>query len=380
MCKVGRMRNPLRASEMLVASLVLASLALGCGDNSKECGPGTIDEGGVCVPAENCGFGTTLDEETGDCVADGSVVCGEGTELDPLTGRCKVSESACRDGTVLVHNACVDPAAELTIDLQEGPEPNGLGIVEASDAQAGNITLKAAGATYVVHGTIAPWRDADGDGALDPDIDTYVVSVTRPTLLAVTADGVHGLLAGFVAVAAVEPADPLADWQRYGIHVLGDTSRRQLFLPQAGTYRIAIGDVRTLHQYLASGSATAAPGGAEAEYYLSLTDLGPPPVTTLAASTINGAFDGESVLFFQPAAGTGISTATVDIPSDLARASAVAMVNSALRAIADETSQPAHVMFGALASGDTTVVVVDHVFAIPPSPSTYALSVTTTPL
>lgn len=372
MCKVDRMRNTLVA-------LVLSSCALACGDNSKECGPGTIDESGVCVPAGNCGFGTKLDEETGDCVADGSVVCSEGTVFDPQSGRCKVAPSACQDGTVLIHNACVDPTAGLTIDLQEGPEPNGLGIVEASQAQAGNITLQAAGTTYVVHGTIAPWRDADSDGELDPDIDTYVLAVDGPTLVQVTADGVHGLIAGFVAVAAVDAADPLAGWKRYSLNALGDTSQRELFLPKAGTYRIAIGDTRTLNQYLASGSATAAPGGAEAEYYVSFTGLGSPPVTTLSASTVSGTVDG-SVLFYGPPAGTRFAMASVAMPSDLVQASAVAMVNSTMHAIADETSQPARVMFGTLADGDTTVVVVDHVFAISPAPTMYTLSVTTTPL
>lgn len=373
MCKVDRMRKPL-------VVLVWVACALGCGDNSKECGPGTVDEGGVCVPAATCGFGTIEDEETGECVADGSVVCSEGTVFDPLTGRCKVDPSACQDGTVLINNACMDPTAGLTIDLQEGPEPNGLDVVEASLAQAGNVTLAAAGTAYVVHGTIDPWRDADNDGALDPDIDTYVLAVSGPVLVRITADGVHGVTAGFVAVAAVDAADPLAGWTRYGLNLVGDTSQRQVWLPQAGTYRLAIGDTRTLNQYLASGTATAAPGGDEAEYYVSITDLGAPSITTLPGTTVTGTVDNQTVEFFAPAAGTGISMATLAMPSDLVRASAVAMVNSTMRAFSDETSQPARVMFGALASGDKSFVVVDHVFAISPSPTTYTLSVTTTNL
>ncbi len=367
MCKVGRMRN-----------WVLVFVALwGCGDNSKECGPGTIDEGGVCVPAGSCGLGTTRDEMTGECVPDGSVVCSEGTVFDPLTGRCMIDPSACRDGTILVHNACVDPTAGLTVNVEEGPEPNGLGIVEASTAQAGNIVLEPAGKPFVVHGTIEPWRDADGDGALDPDVDTFAVTVSGPVLLDVTADGVHGITAGFVAVAQVAATDPLASWRRFGIKLAGDTSKRQLYLPKEGTYRIAIGDTRTLGEYLSSGTSTAAPGG---DYYVSITNLGAPSITTLAASSVTATLSDDALAFYQSAPGTGISQASLSMPSSLAQASVVVMVNGALRGFSDETSQPARVMTGTLASGDSTFVVVDFVVDISPSPTMYGLSVNTTNL
>ena len=373
MCKVARMRNWL-----LVATTL--SCALGCGDNSKECGPGTVDEEGTCIAANSCGFGTTRDEESGQCVPDGTVVCSDGTVFDPLTGTCKLDPAACQDGTVLVNHACVDPTAGLTIDVQEGPEPNGLGIVEASAAQAGNIALKPAGETFVVHGTIDPWRDLDNNGALDPDVDTYVVTVTGPVLVRITADGVHGVAAGFLAVAVVPGTDPLASWRRYGVHIVGDASKRQLWLPQAGTYRLAIGDTRTLADYRSTGSATAAAGGDNGDYYVSLTDLGAPTLATLPASTVTGALDGEALLFYAPAAGEGITMASLSVPSELAQGALVAMVNNTLRTLADETSQPARVMVSGLASGDKTFVVVDHVFDISPSPAAFSLSVSTTPL
>jgi len=368
MCKVDRMRNLL---------LAVSLCALGCGDNSKECGPGTVDVDGECVPAANCGFGTSRDELTGECVPDGSVVCSEGTVFNALTGRCEIDPASCRDGTILVNNACVDPTAGLTIDLQEGPEPNGLGIVEASAAQAGNITLKSTGSTFVVHGTLDPWHDANGDSMLDPDVDTYLVSVTGPVLVQLTADGVHGITAGFVAVAQVAGTDPLATWRRFGIKLVGDASRRQVYLPKAGTYRIAIGDTRTLGEYLSSGSSTAAPGGDDGDYYVSLTDLGVPTITTLTSNNKTGSCDGNALQFFQSAAGTGISQANLAMPSDLAQASVVVMVNGTLRGFADETSQPARVMTGGLANGDTTFVVVDWTFDISPSPTMYTLSVNT---
>lgn len=373
MCKVARMRNG------LIAALAAVG-ALGCGDNSKECGPGTLDEAGTCVPAPSCGAGTLRDDETGECVPDGAVVCGTGTVFDPLTGRCKIDPGACQDGNVLVHDACVDPTAGLTIDVEEGPEPNGLGVVEISAGQAGNVTLKPAGQAFVVHGRLDPWRDADGDGMLDPDVDTYLVTTSGPALVRVTADGVHGILAGFAANAVVDTNHVLATWRRFGLHVIGDASRRELWLPNAGTYRLSIGDTRTLHEYLATGSATTAPGGDDGDYYVSLTDLGPPTIATLPASSVTGSLDGEVLRFYAPSAGTGIKTASLATPSALVQSAIVVMVNDAPRAIADETSQPAQVTTGGLASGDRTFVVVDHVFDISPAPAAFTLSVSTAPL
>jgi hypothetical protein len=281
---------------------------------------------------------------------------------------------------VLIQDACVDPTTGLTIDVQEGPEPNGLGFVEASLAQAGNITLKAPGSTFVVHGVIDPWRDADSDGKLDPDVDAYVLTTNGPTHVRITADGLHGIAAGFVAVAAVDGSDILASWRRFGIHLVGDACKRELWLPKAGTYRIAIGDTRTLNEYLAGGAVTAAPGGDDGDYYVSLADLGPPQLVTLPASNVTGATDGETLRFYAPAAGTGITMAQLSVPSTSVQGALVGMVNDTVRAISDETSQPARVMFGALGSGDATFVVVDHVFDIAASPAAFTLSVTTSPL
>src|SRR5690606_37195538 len=174
----------------------------------------TIEEGGACLPAAMCGFGTTPEPESGECVPDGSVVCTDGTVFDVLTGTCMVDASACQNGTVLINGACVDPTAGLVVHVQEGPEPNGLGVLEASLAQAGNIALPSAGSgeSFVIHGTINPHRDDNEDGALDPDVDTYVLTVAAPTFVRITADGVNGTAAGFLAVAVASPGDPLEGW------------------------------------------------------------------------------------------------------------------------------------------------------------------------
>jgi hypothetical protein len=90
---------------------------------------------------------------------------------------------------VLVHGQCQDPTAQLDIDLEEGPEPNGF---EPAAIPAGVITLEAEGADgFVIHGCIRPVDDQT------PDFDVYLLEVTAPTLVKITADGVEGLAAGF---------------------------------------------------------------------------------------------------------------------------------------------------------------------------------------
>ena len=106
--------------------------------------------------------------------------------------------------------------------LQEGPEPNGLGIVEASAAQAGNITLKASGA-FVVHGTIDPWRDGD-----TRSIPTSIRTCSRSPRRRCSQRQRRWRARrhrGLCRRAQPSATDPLASWRRFGINLGGDTSR-----------------------------------------------------------------------------------------------------------------------------------------------------------
>src|SRR4051812_15069083 len=103
--------------------VALAAAIAGCGDNSKECGPGTMDIDGVCTGVGTCGAGTK-DDGTGVCVPDGTFVCAKGTVFDAASGTCQLDPSACQDGTVPIGGACVDPNTGLTVDAEEGAEPN----------------------------------------------------------------------------------------------------------------------------------------------------------------------------------------------------------------------------------------------------------------
>src|SRR5450432_776746 len=121
-------------------ALVLALGAFaGCGDNSDECGPGTTAVNGICTSS--------------------APSCTDGTILNATTNSCVIDPNSCQGGTVLINDKCQDPTAGLTIDLEEGVEPNGLNIGEPSTVSAGAITLKAVGSTFVIHGHINPFED-----------------------------------------------------------------------------------------------------------------------------------------------------------------------------------------------------------------------------
>ncbi|MBA3817513.1 MAG: hypothetical protein H0X17_01355 [Deltaproteobacteria bacterium] len=337
--------NCYRILWVLVAGL--GSAAAGCGDNSKQCGSGTTDVDGVCT-------------------AGGAGQCTDGTILDPDTSSCVIDPDACQDGTVLVAGACVDPAS-VTPDLTEAVEPNGLGLLgEASAAPAGEIVIKPVGASFVFNGKIVPHQDLDGDGLLDADVDTYLVEVAGPTLVNASADGLHGLAGAFITVAAVDEGDPLAAWQRLAINLTGDASERQLYLPTAGVYAFAVTDSRTLF----TGAPAGAVGGdADFEYYVTLSQLAATPTAltvTAGAATVSGSLAAGEVKLYTVATGDGITTAELDIPSELATESVLVIDSSGaattIKGIADggDANEPATVRALGFRTGGTALVVVDH--------------------
>ncbi len=337
---------------------VLALVAVGCGDNSEACGPGTIDTDGECLPATTCGNGTVLDVLTNTCMPDPSV---------------------CQDGTMLIGDQCVVPTS-TPIDDEEGPEPNGLGVIEPSANPAGLVALKPIGNAFVVHGTIVPFEDADGDGQVDPDVDSYLVTITAPTLLSISAVGLHGLDAGFVSFAQTTAAgDPIGSWERFGINLGGDTSTRQLFVPEAGTYVLAITASRTLLPIVTGGTGfpvVSGDDGQPAEYYVAITQLAIPAPIQLASSGGVAATAGSTsaVQFFTTALGSGFNDIAVTAEPDTITPSVIAMNDSVLEAVAN--GSPATATFGGISPTSTPVVVVDVEVSTAYDPGQFTLTLT----
>lgn len=347
----------------VLLGLAAIATAAGCGDNARECGDGTTNIDGVCVPTM-------------------STVCGDGTKLE--AGQCVLDPESCQAGTVLIGNRCVDPTSGLVVDLEESIEPNALGIVpgiEDSNAPAGTITLKMSGEAFVVHGHIAPFRDVDGDGQLDPDFDTYLLPVTGPTLLEVTVDGVGGTQGAFYANG--DPGGAVPAYERYGLNLTGDTSKRRMFLPVAGRFALAIADTRTL----AIGSNPPPPagtgagaGGPRAEYYASITVVTIPTPTAIPVlggiGSHSGSLATDEVEFFTAAMGAGANEIDDAMPG--AASASVAVVNAGqFKGYADETSvATAELAVGGISPGDTPLIAVDAAYNYGPAPEPFTLTIT----
>lgn len=356
----------------LSVAVISAALAAACGDNSKECGENTeLDADGFCV-----GTG-------------GPASCMNGTLLDPVSGSCVIDPTACRDGTVLVNGACRDPNTQVTPDILEGAEPNGAGIGETSTTPAGEITLAPIGESVIIKGTTNPFRDADLDGQKDADYDTYFVDVSAPTLLDIAVDGTNGTMSAFIVLAtdAVNPVNAVnSGWIRYGINVTGDASRRQVFLPTAGTYAIAFADTRSLvidqDSPPAAGSGGAA-GGPAANYYATVQQIALPTATsvtlTAGTTTITGTI-GSDIKLYATTLNVGINQITLDMPGDAANPSVVVLENSMYRTSADEFQDvsgtiPAEVLVGGFGPTDTALIVADFTYNYGPDPEGFTLTI-----
>lgn len=348
---------------------VLALLCLlGCGDNSKQCGPGTEDNNGECVP-----------------VTGGGLICGDGTILDELTSECVPDPSVCGGGTVLINGECKDPTEGLPIDVEEGPEPNGF---ELDATPAGLLTLKDVGQPLVVKGCITP----TGNNA--PDLDVYELDVDGPTLLHITADGVEGLAAGYLVLGDAS----LGSWFRLGISIASDTSKREVFLPIGGHYQLVMSDTRTLLPLTNNGEGFPAAGNPDGTscYFVTINRRSIPSAAALDLSNPNTGVIGEDLKFFTASFQTGLTTMVAVIdpedldgdgspdldqlgnPIDSRAASSIVLVNNdQVRQINDAgaDSPISRAIFGGIATGDAPLVILDYVWNYAVLPADYEVEV-----
>ncbi|MBP9085950.1 MAG: hypothetical protein KBG15_07510 [Kofleriaceae bacterium] len=319
-------------------SAALAAMSASCGDNGVNCGEGTKAVDGSCVP-------------------DGTVVCTGGTRFNADNGTCEVDPAACQDGTVLVDNQCVDPGV-VAADATEAAEPND----DVDPVAAGRITVPAIGAKgFVIKGCVTPHRDVEvdqngavvGDGVLDADLDPWIVTVAAPTLLDVKADGIRGLVAGFVMVTGdAELAD--AGFQRQGVSVVNDQAGREVFLPKAGTYVLFMADSRTLLK------TDVGPGDANTCYYATVSQKAMPAPTAVTTAITAGNYDGKVDVYSYTNMEGDIIDATARPESLKTYSGLVVMKNGAYASSSVETdSAYAAVRAGGLKTTDDVKVVYD---------------------
>jgi hypothetical protein len=339
----------------IVGSLACAALGFvgsGCGGGT-ECGAGTAEVDGECVPTADpvdCATGTTL--VGNECVPDGSVICETGTMFDMDTGTCVPDITGCAEGTVLVNGECVPHDETLTGDVQEPAEPNGL---NAGDTP-GSFTTPAEGDSVVIEGCITPFEDIDQNGELDADFDAYIFSVTEPTLLDITADGVGGLAGGFQIIPLDQGLSD-AGWVRFGVDMTQDMAQRQVFLPTAGDYALVATDSRSIFG-LPFGSADTC-------YFITVANVAVPAATPIAdgGEIIEGTFGPDVQFYSYDPAAQDLIFGTVIAPSESVAAGLTVMVNGQFVRTApfDGLSVDANSFAASLNDSDEVILVVDAV-------------------
>ncbi|MDQ3031056.1 MAG: hypothetical protein M3Y87_01460 [Myxococcota bacterium] len=396
----------MRASLRLGFVVACGIVAAGCG--GKECGEGTVDMGGRCVPTSEitCGEGTTLDETTGMCVADGEVTCGAGTMLDADTGMCVadgltcatgtvamggecvpdgsvicvgntvfdmdtgtcvLDEGACAEGTVLLMGRCVAYDDSLIADIHAGGEPDDPIFF---DGTVTVFTPPAIGETVTIDGCITPANfDGDDEGTIDFDLDFFNFSVSRPGLYNMRVDGLNGASAAF---AVLSPDPELAGWMRIGIDLTNDGADRQIWLPREGQYYIAIFDSRsialdTLQTQFAFARAV---GSADTCYFMSFEALPAPTPVALTGETRTGRI-GDPQFFTTPR--TGVVQANLEAEGFTLLPAVVLTDGTEYQ---NGAGSPLAFSFSPVVTeGETLTVVVDNVFDYSLRPVEYTLRV-----
>ncbi len=347
-----------------IAASVGLVASTGCGD-STECGAGTVEVDGVCVAdAPTCAAGTTL--VNNECVPDGSVICGAGTTFNEATGECDADVTGCGEGLVLDDNgACVDPTSLWDPDVTEPSEPNGF------EGTPGEFTLPEIGESVTIGGCINP-ADLDADGAVDVDFDAFLFTASQDVVLDITVEGTGGLSGGFLMVSP-EPALLQNDWQRLGVNLVNETSRRQVYLPGAGTYALAISDGRSL--------ITGSPAGnAGACYQATVAVLAVPEPTAITTDSVSGKLGDVQVFSYDPAEGD-ILFNEIAAPGQSVLGDAVQLVNGVYRSSAPgpgarDLGSLFNLFIDGLADDDEVVFVIDPIlnFSLDEEPFTLTIA------
>ncbi len=210
-----------KSLRFLLIGLLTAGL-VACGDDDDdaetiECGEGTVvdEDSGECVDErpDECPEGEVKDAVLGECVDDGTGYCGEGAELNLEVGQCQADPvNFCGDGTteeddgvcveeepiecgentVVASDECV-PAEDVCADLLEqnedyicgaSPDMCGSGTVFDVDEQkcVQEFTLECGAGTSAIDGVCLPTRVFYEDLAdeADYDLDDEGGSLTLP--------------------------------------------------------------------------------------------------------------------------------------------------------------------------------------------------------
>ena len=227
-----------------------------CEPDLTDCGAGTVEVNGECVP--QC----ASDEYWSGSACLPVPECAEGTTFNPLTFECEPIIGDCATGTHLEDGLCVpDVICGPGTHAEDGNcVPDRLGEPDVYEGQENNdifypnwhptlVNLPAEGDQVTLGGTVAAPTDLDGDGHADADYDAFILAAPGGASLAgsylhleATSEG--ACLPGLLILGVDD--DWNAFYFRYALNPNSATTVRDLYLPADGTYFILVTDYNNL--------------------------------------------------------------------------------------------------------------------------------------
>lgn len=291
------------------------------GEGAATCAPGTVREGGACVPAcgedevwsggdcvraPECGDGTAFDEASGTCLPvceegeewNGTgcvepVTCGPGTALDEASGECVPDEDLCAPGTKLEDGVCVPD-----LDCGEGTHLEGSACVpdeepppDVPEAEgAAPFDIPAAGGSTTLGGAVDLPSDVNADGFTEADWDVFSFTAAAGMYLRLAAHSAGAARPAFIVSSEATDADGYALYARYALDPGGDQPAREIYLPAAGVYFVQVTDYNNL---LAAvfGAGFLPVGGDDYTYRVTVENLGAPTVEEVSALPVDDSGD-----------------------------------------------------------------------------------------
>lgn len=257
------------------------------GGPDLECGDGTVlnNTGTACVPDLDCPAGTTENEDGTGCVLDcenpflydedlDSCVCALGLRPTEDGSDCEIDPALCGEGTLFQGGACVpiEPPPPADDDLNGGNPV----VIELDDDKP-----------VEVGGVVGPVDRVEG---ADQDVFTFTTTeaFTRVRIQLVS----FGLPNGAFIVTDNESGIEVPVYQRVGLGGENRRAVRELTLPFAGEYNIIASDVNNL-----TGGLPV--GGDDFDYALSIEILSAAPATAAAVDGTEYTGQHESVDAFR---------------------------------------------------------------------------------
>lgn len=254
-----------------------------CRPSATACAAGTTYDMGTreCVPDTSvvCGPGTTVDTD-GTCVVDTSTICGAGTSYDMASGEC-VPDVTCRMDQVPLGGFCVSQTevdrsmADVTEASPDMNDPAYGGTPEA-------LTLPSmVGDSTIFAGAIDDPADLDMDMVADQDVDVWQFTAAAGDVVQVSIRNLGALQLGF-------RVEGPSGFSRMGPLYVEPEPSRYLYLPYDGDYTIVVAP-----QTWIDGATGVGPAGSttDEQYVGVLSNVGPISPTTLAVDTpTNGIF------------------------------------------------------------------------------------------